>query len=350
MSDGRWIAVLVLLQSGVPPVAAQSADAYLQSGIEAYSLFEYDRATGLLRRALARDGDALALQERNEAYAYLAAAELFLGRPDSAMAVFQRLLRHDPRYRPDALTFPPEVTTVFNAARQRVKAVRAEPPAATDLTAGRELWSVRLFATSRHDLDIAIRTDTGTNVRTLYRGPIAESLTIDWDGFDDAGRPVPSGAYRLVVLSHGSARSDGRELQIPLRIRTVSPDTLPHPAPPADSLYLPERRSAVPMVEALVGGLGSAALVWLAPRWLADGNEPGVGRVGVAGALSLAGLIGAVTHLPGARLEDNVRNNERRHEAWAAELQEVRAINAERRTHPTLRITPGAPVTLERGT
>src|SRR5438132_10440136 len=97
--------------------------------MRAYKNLEFDAATLLLRRGVVQLTAANApVARRAKGLVYLGAAELFRGRRDSAVAVFRRLVVLDPRYRPDQLVFPPEVTNVFEAVRLRTKTVGTVGP------------------------------------------------------------------------------------------------------------------------------------------------------------------------------------------------------------------------------
>src|SRR5207253_11438759 len=102
-----------------------------------YQNVAFDPAATLLRRDLARaTGATTSSIERAQGLVYLGAADLFRGRRDSAVAVFRRLVQLDPRYRPDRLVFPPEVTSVFDNVRVETRAVVLVAPADTEISSG----------------------------------------------------------------------------------------------------------------------------------------------------------------------------------------------------------------------
>jgi hypothetical protein len=100
-----------------------SARAELSRAIAAYQNLDFDSAAITLRRALNRE---LTTAERIEALSYLGAAEHYRGRPDSAKAVFRRLILLAPGFQLDTLVFPPEVTRTFEDVRSSTD---AETPA-----------------------------------------------------------------------------------------------------------------------------------------------------------------------------------------------------------------------------
>src|SRR5213595_808067 len=133
-----WICLLVCGWSAAAAQgAAQAAGSPFAEGIRAYQNLDFDQAAALLWRDLARaTGATASASERAQGLVYLGAADLFRGRRDSAVAVFRRLVQLDPRYRPDRLVFPPEVTSVFDNVRVQTKTVTVELPRDTTITLG----------------------------------------------------------------------------------------------------------------------------------------------------------------------------------------------------------------------
>ena len=116
----RRVLALALLVAAPIPSAAQdrSAGDVMTPAIAAYQNLDFDLAATLLRRALAGD---LNDSTRVRALTYLAAAEHYRARDDSAVAVFGRLVVLAPRYQPDTLVFPPEITRMYDDVRSRTK-------------------------------------------------------------------------------------------------------------------------------------------------------------------------------------------------------------------------------------
>src|SRR6266446_1903891 len=116
------LAVLLLLAA---PLSAQSdsASRMMTRAVRAYQDLDFDGAARLLRRVLA---PPLAAQlkdaQRARALSYLGAAEHYRGRPDSAIAVFRRLVALAPDHRPDTLIFPPEITRLYDGVRSSLPA------------------------------------------------------------------------------------------------------------------------------------------------------------------------------------------------------------------------------------
>src|SRR5207244_11744358 len=102
----------------------------------------------------------------------LGAAELFRGRRDSAVAVFRRLVVLDPRYRPDQLVFPPEVTSVFEAVRLRIKTVAIVAPRDTEIPVQNGAFRAWRVASSFQPVSVTLLYENGTSYRPPYFGPL----------------------------------------------------------------------------------------------------------------------------------------------------------------------------------
>ncbi len=342
--------VLAVLAAGLcsPPVQAQSAAELLEQGIRAYQDLEFDAAAALLRRALVPDPAAeTEPRVQADALAYLAATEFFRGRPVSASTAYRRLVRFDPRYRPDQLVFPPEVTNLFEETRRQTKAIKVDLERDVTIRVGLDRFSMRLLSSSLHDVRAEIRAGDGTTIRQLYNGPIADSLDLGWDGHNGVGEVALGGHF----LNVASLDDDGRVLgvvQIPLAVARVRIDTLPHPARPADSLFLPEIRASGPGLEALAGGvLGGVAVVAL-PTLFASGSEPSGARFAVGGVVSIAGVVGFLSRRPGEPLPANVAANEVVRRDWRQRVSSVEQENVRRRADVRLRLTAGRPLADQR--
>jgi len=178
------LAVLAWALSAAPDLlAAQSSDTLFATGVRAYKNLEFDLAALLLRREVAQLTTAGApVAERTQALVYLGAADLFRGRRDSAAVVFRRLVTLDPRYRPDRLVFPPEVTSLFDGVRLQTKTVMVEVPRDTTLGPGHGTFDIWLIASSFQTVDVTLRYTDGAPFRPLYAGPIGDSAKVQWDG------------------------------------------------------------------------------------------------------------------------------------------------------------------------
>src|SRR2546425_2510105 len=283
--------------------AAQARDGRLRPGIRAYEQLDYAVAAVLLRREVAAGAPgapgALPDSERAAALVYLGATELFRGRQDSAVAAFQRLVLLRPGFRPDPLTFPPEVTELFRQVRRGTRAVALEVPRTTDIAVGKQRFAARLVASAYHTVAVAVTLENGSPVRTLYVGPIGDSLLVAWDGRDTAGAIVAGGAYWVRGRSPAAAGAAGGYVPGPLTVRRARPHTLPPPPAPADWLLRRERQPAGPGLSALAAGVLVSGAVLALPSLAAPGSKPRGARFAVAGARSLPGVVAFLMRRPG---------------------------------------------------
>src|SRR5207245_2528656 len=112
-------------------------------------------------------------------------------------------------------------------------------PPFTELHARLEWFTARVVTTSVQSVAATLARDDGTPVRTLYDGPVADSLSLKWDGLTAGGTLPAEGRYVLHVAPRPALQDGPRPLQVTLDITQVAPDTLPWPAPSGPAL-LPE--------------------------------------------------------------------------------------------------------------
>jgi hypothetical protein len=330
--------------------AAQAARNALTQGVRAYDDLEFEQAAGLLRRALTVHGsDALSTADVSRALIYLTATELLRDRRDSARAIARRLVITNPRFRPDELVFPPQLLLLYEVVRRATPAVIGEAPADTAIRPGSEAMVVRLYASSVHDIAATLVALDGHVVRTLYRGPIGDSLLVRWNGLDSAGtNPPPTGAYALTVSSFNRDGRVVRILRMPVELLPGPTDTLPHPPPPADSVLLPERQPIGPALGVLAPGVLAGVGVAVLPGLVARGEKPSGARFAVGGTVTLMSIAAFVSRRPGRQIPANVAHN-RVIRDWRRAVADVARRNAERgrgligvRTGPPLILTPEA--------
>jgi len=333
---GRPLVLLCLVAGalGAAPSGsdAQSSDSLFAAGVRAYKNLEFDLAAWLLRRDLAQLAAARGpTVARAQALVYLGAADLFRGRRDSAAAVFRRLVMLDPRYRPDRLVFPPEVTGLFDGVRLQTKTVTVDVPRDTTVAPGPGAFGIWLIASSFQTVDVTLRYEDGAPFRPLYSGPIGDSLKVPWDGLDAAGAPPPVNRVLLRVASRTPTGDLAGIVQVPLDLRLSRPDTLPWPPPPTDTQFLPERARGGAAKRALVGGALLSSAVAVLPAVIGGSDTQSGPRIAVAGTIGLAGLLGYVLNRPGRPLSANVRANQALRDDWQRQVATVSGENGRRR-------------------
>jgi hypothetical protein len=348
-SIGTAGTALAILASLAVPSSAQSAGSILGQGIRAYQALQYDAAAALLQQSLLQQPPlALADTQRVRALSYLAATELFRGRRGAAAEAFRQLIQLDLRAGPDSLVFPPQVTNLFQDVRRATKVVRLEVPAVTELHARLEWFTARLLASSLAHVTVALLRTDGTPVRTLYDGPVADSLLVKWDGLATGGTPPVDGRYVLRVTPHAAAGDGARPIEAALDLTQERPDTVPWPAPPMGPSLLSERTSAGPALRSLAAGALAGATVALLPAVVARGASGTDARFVVATAVSVSGLVGFLSQHPGQPIAANVRANAAARDAWQRRVDAVRAENGNRRTSARLVVRAGPATVVER--
>src|SRR5690242_32678 len=328
--------------------SAQIAGNPLAAGTSAYRSLEFDRAASLLRRDLGRASAAVSGAEQAQALLYLGVSDLFRGRRDSAIVVFRRLVGFDPRFRPDRLVFPPQVTNLFDSVRVESRAVVIVTPPDTEFSVGTGSFAFWVVGSGFLTAEVTLRYQDGAPFRALYAGPMSDSMLVQWDGLDAAGELPPVSTVLLRVASRSPTGELAGIMQLPLDLRVVRPDTLPWPAAPADSRLLPERAGSRPALRALFGGLLLATSVAALPS-VVGGDTPKGPRIAVGATIGLAGALGYLLHRPGRPLAANIQANQTLRNGWLQQVETTKAENARRRDDPHLAVHAGVATAIRPG-
>lgn len=338
------VAALAMLLATAPALAAQAGDP-LASALTAYRDLEYDAAATRLRAALAATGaNRLGEPDRERAMMYLGATEVFRSRREAAIESFRTLLALNPRYRPDEILFPPEVSALFHEIRIGVRAVAAVIPAESELREPGDRLVIRLYASSLHQVQAAVRTSDGTLVAPLHAGAIGDSLELLWDARQEGGQLRTPGSYLLRITSLSPEGRSERELEVTLDLAWDVVDTLAHPVEPT---YRPETAERTGRIRPVLIGTVTMLAALAIPSLLDAGDEASDLRAGVAGSLGAAGVLGAILAARPMPLPDNVAWNRTERARWDSEIARVRGENARRRSSATLRVRAARPVVLE---
>jgi len=324
------------------PTSAQSASDLVDQGVRAYDELEFEAAAASLRRALRSDpGEDISIAAYGRALIYLGATEYYRGNPDSTEALFRRLVLFDTRQRPDPLVFEPGVTDIFEAVRRDTKSLTVVVPPRSDFRIEEGTLPVTLYASSFLGTLVEVFDGDSNLVRMVYDGPVSDSLVVTWDGLDSLGAPLNDGDFALTVTSRRPGGVSLRSTTFPLTLNTQRQDTLSHPEPLADSLFLPERTSGGQGFETLVGGLIIGGGVMLVPSIIAPNAELSGSRFFVGSAVSLAGIVGYFARKPGQIITVNVDANRELREQWNDRLTRVINENALRRSSVRIVIEAG---------
>src|SRR2546423_124265 len=128
--------------------------------------------------------------------------------------------------------------------------------------------------------------------RTLYEGPIGDSLDVRWDGRDSLSAPISGGHYLLKVVAREPSGRIHRSLEVPLEVTRQAQDTLPIPPAPDRRQILPERAGGAPPLAGLGRALVLVAAVVALPVGVGAESDAGDGPLLVAGPGGPSGLIG----------------------------------------------------------
>ena len=346
MTRASLVLALSLLLCGTQGLEAQSASDLLGQGVQKYQALEYDAAAALLERSLRHDSIAgLADSLRARALTYLAATELFRGQRDSAVGAFRQLVLLNPRYRPDELIFPPQVTNLFQEVRRTTRAIAVVVPPVTELRPRLDRFTARVLASFVANVAVTLAREDGTPVRQLYSGPVADSLLVEWNGLTAAGTPADNGRYVLRVTPQVQTADGPRARQVVLEVKQQQPDTLAWPPPPP---LLPERTSTGPAFRSLAAGLVAGAAAVALPSIIAPGKDASGARFAVGATVGVAGCVGFFARKP-RPLDANVRTNASQRDGWQKKLDAVRTENAARLRTMRLVVRAGPETIAERG-
>src|SRR5437879_12582403 len=189
MTRATAVLAISLLCCGARVLPAQSRE-LLGQGVKAYQALEYDAAAALLEQSLGRDSaSGLADSLRARALTYLAATELFRGQRDSAVGAFRQLVLLNPRYRPDELIFPPQVTNLFQEVRRTTRTIAVVVPPVTQLRSRVDRFKAMVLTSSLANVAVTLAHADRSALQALYRGPVAERLLVTWDGLTPSGAP-----------------------------------------------------------------------------------------------------------------------------------------------------------------
>lgn len=347
MSIVRLIAVILSVSllgragaaQGVPQT---QGDDPLALALVAYGDLEFDEAAAELRTLLSPESPTqLTTQNRIRAFMYLGAADYFRGVRDSAAASFASLLNIDPRYRPDELIFPPEVSTLFHETRLGVQAVAVELSDGVEVEGPGDRYPVRIYSTSLHDIRVQVFDRSGEIVRQIYDGAIGDSLQLLWDARYPSGDLVADGDYRLRVVSRSPQGLEVRTVEGTLHVLSMQRDTSATPVFDMDELRSEVRAPGSALRPTLLA-LGLAGLSAALPS-MTGSNSDGMGaRFAVTGAIGVAGLTGFLIRSRPVPVPENVLFNQRLRERHESEVERIGTENEQIRLARRIRIEHGA--------
>ena len=338
-----WPVVLLGALTAIRSATAQTAGNLLARGVRAYQNLDYPAAAGLMRRLLDESPSPPERSVQAKALSYLAAAEFFQGQRDTALATFRQMLERDARNRPEPLVFPPEVQRLFEEARRLTQTVSAELPREAEIRPDGPPLVAHLFASSPQDIVVTVGPGEQAR-RTLYEGPIGDSLDVRWDGRDSLSAPISGGHYLLKVVAREPSGRIHRSLEVPLEVTRQAQDTLPIPPAPDRRQILPERAGGAPPLAGLGRALVLVAAVVALPVAVGAESDAGNGRLVVAGAVGLSGIIRLAARGSGRAIPGNIQANRALRDAWRHRADSVATENARRRSAVRLVARVGEPI------
>ncbi len=301
MTPGLVSALIAALLLPTQLVQQPCPTELIEEGVIAYRELRLDDATELLRRALEAESGARC-PDRTRALAYLGASEFFRGDREAAVEAFQNVVIADPRYRPDELVFPPEVTGFFDQVRRDTPAAAVAITDEGEIRAGRDSASIQVVVSTPHPVRVHVSDTFGIPIRDLFRGDVRDSLSLGWDGLDWRGDPVLEGEAHLRVISLTEGGSAVRHTILPFAVRWLDEDRAPGDAGVADAEVGGQEWGRRALGSLALGVLTGTAVL-LVPRAVGTSSLHGRGRVGGSGRAALgtaaivAGAIGFLDRL-----------------------------------------------------
>lgn len=348
MRRARVFAISVCLAAAfVTTLEAQSQASRLiaQARAEIEDL-NWDSALVHLRRGLdANPTDA----ERVRAYILLGAADVNQGNRLGGRQWFERAVRLDPQlteplFRGDSLSLlHSDAPVVFGEARTAVgpvlapSAPRAILAVALDLPADTNLpiQGGRIWIETRPTYGARVETvvspvEDRTAVVWSDRSPMGGAHTSLWDLRDRSGALVRPGRYSLRATATDSAGVVSPTIERILLVSRVRVDTQALPAPPTfapESLRL--RGSPTSMLLGLALGAAAVALPMAAGSPdLNAGLAADQTVYAVAGAVSVAGIVGFLAGHRVRSIPENIQRNRESRERYEYNRAQITQLNA----------------------
>ncbi len=335
----------------IAPVAAaaqsNTAD-LLERATRYHADLDMERELVILRQVLSVNSPFVVTHEQRVlAYKYLGAALVVLGQPDSGVLYFRAALERDPFVDLEPQKFTPAEIAAFTAAKHLTFGLGVRPIAFDTLDPRTERLTFTVLSTHAANVRVELRSAGASSGATLYADDNDGPRELRWDGLMTDGRLAPSGRYELFVggVSKLTHRPDSVRLYFTVQ-QDYPPleDTLPPLR--SDELLREQYPPALARTE-LFKGLGIAAAILIIPKTFASGDLRGGGRTfatGVAGAASLAGVLGFVHRQHHRDIPVNVAANAQRRAARAMTNGAIEKRNRERLAQTRLIIAPAAGV------
>jgi hypothetical protein len=334
----RALALAGLLLAIAATPSSGQADSLVARARSSYTELDYAGAIQLAQRAL---GGPLSLDQRVVAYELLGYSYGALDSTRQAVEAFRRLIFLAPDREPDVERVSPRITSLYASALGQVLVVRRLALDSASFIAGSGSVPIH-FEVSRTAQ--AITRVLGPAVDLVVDSQIVSgAVRVDWRVSGAGGRPLPAGAYQLVVTAREGTREEFSSHALRLTVDHGTVDTLPH----LDSLpgyhEQPEMvsppRDWRPMALSVVyTGLGAGAFVALEGRDL--GNGPRTAMISVASVSLVTGLVLSLRKPDPRPSPTNVLYNQLVRELLARRNAEIAHENTVRRDQVLLIVRP----------
>ena len=331
-------------------LAGQGGDETAQQLRRAQGLYDHlqiEQALPLLRQLISSEWPFPATAaERAEAYKYLGASLLLVGKNDSSVVYFRAALERDPFTDLDPDEFTPPQLREFAAARRLTFAVGVRPVTPARVDPRSERVHFTLVATHAAAIRASLRrADTAATI-PVFNGDIEGVRDVAWDGLTPAGTLAPPGRYELVIEGRSALGlgADSARVFVDLR-QEVEPleDTLPDLTA---AELLPERRDRSIATGDLAKGLAIAATVLGIAHGLSsdDLGRDATAPTLVAGTATITGLVAFIHIRRHPEIPANVGANGERRERRRAANEAIKARNAAKIAATLLVVSPAAGV------
>ena len=325
----RFGIALLMLAGMARSLSAQRSPAeVLGRGVILYEELQLERAVTLLREVVSPGNTAATMVERVQAMKYLGAAFALLGRRDSAVAYFRRVLERDPFTDLDPAVFTAQERQLFGIARQKAFVVGVRTLADTAFTPGQAGVSLRFVTTQHARLQAVVRRVNEADPIATFRWTGEGASESPWDGLDQNGARLASGRYQLDVTANATADSASDTLSVRFDV-SYDHEPLEDSIAFDPASLLPERRPPSIARSHLATGLAVAAFAVAMPSVIGHGDLDGTRKhaVVMAGVSASSGIATFLFLRRGSGLPANVLENARRREANVRLNREIRERN-----------------------
>ena len=338
------IALLMLAGMTRPLAAQRTPGEVLSRGVILYEELQLERAVTLLREVVSPGNTAATMTERVQAMKYLGAAFALLGKRDSAVAYFRRVLERNPFTDLDPAVFTAQERQLFGIARQRTFVVGVRTLADTAFTPGQSRVSLRFVTTQHARLQAVVRRVNEAEPLATFRWTGEGASDSPWDGLDQNGARLAPGRYQLEVTANATSDSASDTLSVRFDV-SYDHEALEDSMAFDSGSLLPERRPPSIARSHLAAGLAVAAFAVAMPSVIGHGDLQGTRKhaVVMAGVSASGGIATFLFLRRGSGLPANVLENARRREAHARLNREIRERNEARLAGARMIITLASP-------